>query len=533
MIHFNRPVSVAAGSDKIFVSIRDGGAIYIFSNSGQFEKKSILGVSDRIRGLRFFKGRLYAVIQSAGKVLIMDPNLNITGQHDLKVFSPSLDSVDADSEGTVYITDIRHHCIYRVHPDGSRDVLGKGALKSPRGIRARPEGIYVCDRDNDCIRLIDKITGTVRTFLSHGRGKGMVRKPTDLEFIGDEIYVCDQDNYLIQIFNKEFKYIDQIGGKGTAVGTFDMANSMCQQGGSVLISNRGCDRIDRVDTDTRKTQIFILPEMQAGIFRRPSGICINDQNTLYIADRHNNCIQIFDNQSRYRRTLAGNLMISLRQPTAIEVNNRGELIIVDRENNRLVIYDGEQYTPVEFQLGLNQPRDVAVDRHDNIYVADFGNRRVVRKSAGSGAEEVICSDMGAKGLYVSPDNDLYVTDFDRNKIFLLNNGKMTNLIPDLQDEPIFNKIRGVCCHRQHLFIVDRDAECVMKLKKGGGMARKIGGRGPEHGRFRHPVNIKIKNENAYVVDRDNDRIEVFDTDLNYLTTIGNKSCEGSYDKKAE
>ena len=520
MFHFNRPVSIAAEHQNIFVSIRDRGAIYRFSETGHFIQKIETGDLIRIRGLRCFRNLLYAVNQTDSTIMILNHELNLITKHDLSQLSPLLDSIDLDEDGTIYCTDYRNHCVYRVDDHGLITVLGKGIFKSPRGLRVFEDSLYVCDRDNDCIRKIDKHSQEVQTFLSHGRGDGYIRKPTDLEIVGDKIYVCDQDNYLIQIFRRDFKFLRQIGGKGTEAGTFDMANALCLFKNEILVSNRGCDRVDRLDPVSNDISLFILPEKKDGIFNRPSGVCIDRENKVYIADRHNNCIQIFSAYGQHVKTLKGDSEIGFNQPTAVELDSRGNLIIVDRENHRLVKFDGKKFGEIEILNGLKSPRDIAIDWADNLYVADTGNHRIIRINANLKEEEAICKDIRAKSLHMGSGMRLYASDFDQNKIFLFGNQTMTELTSVWNISHKFYKIRGICQFNNFLYVVDRDDESVLKFNADGNVERKIGGRGIAHGCFRHPVNIKIQNGKAYLVDRDNDRIEVFDLDLNYLSTIG-------------
>jgi DNA-binding beta-propeller fold protein YncE len=520
VIHFNRPVSIGTDGESIFVTTRDWGRIYHFSAAGDLIKKIQLGENVRLRGIRLLNNQIYVVNQTVCRVMILDKQLTIRNYHDLSRFSPLLDSIDVDHDGTIFCTDQANHCIYKINSDGSVSVMAAGKLSSPRGIRVAGDYIYVCDRDNDRICRIHKNTLNIRTFLSWGRGNGRVRKPVDIEFYQGLFFVCDQDNYLVQIFDKDFQFVGQVGGKGTEPGTFDMANSLCRFKKYILVSNRGCDRIDLLDPEAFTVKSFILPQQKDGIFRRPSGICIGHKKKIYVADRHNNCIQIFDHMNRHVSTLRGDMNFSFNQPTAVELDSGQNLIIADRENHRILRHDGKSIHEIVVHTGLKSPRDVAVDRADNLYIADTGNQRVVVKSADGKTEKIIGEGICAKSIHISGQNQIIVADFDQNKFYLLKDDVKMDFFDFLGIQHKFKKVRGIFLFGKDIYIADRDDDRIYKFSIGGKLEKTIGGRGPEHGKFRHPAAVKVKDSVVYVVDRDNDRVELFDPNFNHMSTIG-------------
>lgn len=75
---------------------------------------------------------------------------------------------------------------------------------------------------------------------------------------------------------------------------------------------------------------------------------------------------------------------SLNSPRAIAVNQAGEIYIADYGNDRIVKFDSTFSFIQEIggfgagEYALNGPLDIAVDKVSNLYVVDFGNKRVVR-----------------------------------------------------------------------------------------------------------------------------------------------------------
>ena len=138
-------------------------------------------------------------------------------------------------------------------------------------------------------------------------------------------------------------------------------------------------------------------EGAAGRFNTPHGIFIDRRQAepeLYVADRSNRRVQVYDLEGRFRRAFGSDFLTS---PSAFAVwgdslivaELRGRLAVLDRED-RLVCYLGENGTVAETPGWPNVPADriapgkfnsphgLAVDRDGNLYVAEWliGGRTV-------------------------------------------------------------------------------------------------------------------------------------------------------------
>lgn len=70
-----------------------------------------------------------------------------------------------------------------------------------------------------------------------------------------------------------------------------------------------------------------------------------------------------------------------------------------------------------------------------------------------------------------------------------------------------------------IFISDAGSNEIIKLDTLGNVIKVIGGYGWSASSFDYPVDIFANTLNVYVADRNNDRIQIFDKDLNYLFEI--------------
>jgi hypothetical protein len=125
------------------------------------------------------------------------------------------------------------------------------------------------------------------------------------------------------------------------------------------------------------------PHMLAG----PKGIFVDMQLNLYVADCENNRIQFFQPGQLNGTTVAveGALgTITLRRPHAVILDADGYLFIADFGNERII---GSGSAGFRCLIGcssgkgtqiyqLNEPKAISFDSDGNIFVVDAGNRRI-------------------------------------------------------------------------------------------------------------------------------------------------------------
>ena len=128
------------------------------------------------------------------------------------------------------------------------------------------------------------------------------------------------------------------------------------------------------------------PSSSSTYLYNPHGIFIDTNFDLYVADRTNNRIQLFNLGITTGITVVGSAApgtITLYYPTGVSLDADKYLFIVDQYNNRIVGSGPNGFRCLVGCSGsgsvlksLVYPSSMAFDSHGNIYVVDRNNHRI-------------------------------------------------------------------------------------------------------------------------------------------------------------
>ena len=324
--------------------------------------------------------------------------------------------------------------------DGGPAIEAK--LYFPAGVATDGVGnVYIADSSNDRIRKVDS-TGTITTIAG---GESAVNFPGDggpasqaKLWSPSDVAVDGAGNlYIADRLNQRIRKVDSTGTITTIAGTgepgFSRDGGPASQAtlwspsdvavdgvGNVYIADSSNDRIRKVDsTGTITTIAGSGPHYDGGFggdggpavkaqLGRPSGVALDGDGNLYIADTDNQRIRKVDSTGTIT-TIAGTgkggfsgdggpaVKAQLGRPSGVALDGVGNLYIADSSNDRIRKVDstgtittiagtgkggfsGDGGPAVKAQL--RRPSGVALDGDGNLYIADSSNNRIRKLTPG-------------------------------------------------------------------------------------------------------------------------------------------------------
>jgi DNA-binding beta-propeller fold protein YncE len=146
-------------------------------------------------------------------------------------------------------------------------------------------------------------------------------------------------------------------------------------------------RVMKFDKDGKFLLQWGTPGTGNSQFNTVHAVDIDRNRKVYVSDRGNGRIQIFDENGKYLDQFGG-----LRQPQHVMVTADGNLAIIGGNNNKFVKYDlnGKMITSWgtmgTFPGGIWNPHQFSVDTDGNLYIAEATGGRTQKFRPRAGAD---------------------------------------------------------------------------------------------------------------------------------------------------
>lgn len=246
-----------------------------------------------------------------------------------------------------------------------------------------------------------------------------VVSPVQFVFDGKYFYVIDSFTQTLYKFDQEGDLITKIDRlKGQAFQPAGLALDydylyLLDKNGILHKFNKSLDLQEVYDLDIRDKEKY---------FSDPRGLTIDDNKDLYTVDSGMNTFIKINMLGivEWQRGLFGSSPESLNEPLDIAVDAHFNIYVLDSGNHRVKVYDQTEFLYAVNQL--NDPRGISVrgGADNSFFVADYGRKAVdVFKN-----RELVGFITNYKDRDIFPqdvfclDKTLYVLDSAQKKIFL-------------------------------------------------------------------------------------------------------------------
>lgn len=406
---FRKPNCVAVNpSGYIFVADRRNKTISQFTPNGVFV--DVLPLEQGPDDIIFDRhGNLYVLFSQMGKIVkYVDGWMNkeeIMVKEKVKNLIMNISHLSVDHRGDIYLIEKNDHRIIKINQDsrvvftfGSKG-LGRGQFDVPLGIVVDTEDrIYIADSKNQRVQTFD-LTGIEKNelpllvykapILEYDSSIRISKGVVDLDYIpGRGLYALSDYNGNI-LFIGDNSHVLANPKKEDIKLRYPQAMDILSDG-RLIVADTGHNRMNFIDSDGTHLYHFGVKGNDFSQFNALQGIVADREGYIYIADTNNHRIQIFNNDGIFLKSFgqkstkvksSGAKPETFLNPKDLVFNSKDELFVLDYGNRRIQIFnrDGKFLREIGGVLDAVRfidPVDLDIDEKNYLYVADRGAHSV-------------------------------------------------------------------------------------------------------------------------------------------------------------
>ncbi len=438
-----------------------------------------------------------------------------------------------DEEGTL---------IREIGSRGNKD----GQLKKPNSLTVTPDNvILVADTGNNRIQAFSIDGEYLFGFGNSGKGRGQFKKPmavtTDRNGF---ILVADKDNMRIQAFSPKglYRYYQPVDGRPTDIAV-DPRNQMY-----VLLPDQ--KKVSKFPLNEEKQDIFCVADKK-DFAAYAKGLAVDTSGDIFISESKEQSIKKFNDKNELLHSFGseGDGRGQFELPAGIAIDNNNYIYIADSRNKRVQIFaiegtvepikrESQRVSHVYYENELPAEKeliDLKVDEEGNVLALAGKGGYLLYK----GIDTRIIAEPGnkqgqlkkARAIDFGPDGNIYVADTGNNRVQMFNReGEYIYSFGKRGDKTgQFKSPQGIAVNSKGiLYIADSGNHRIQIFNSDGIFFHAFGSKSkkskestPEEGTFLIPTALAIDSkDNLYVVDQENNRIQIFDGNGNFVRSFG-------------
>lgn len=258
----------------------------------------------------------------------------------------------------------------------------------------------------------------------------------------------------------------------------------------------------------------------------PTDIAVDEQY-IYIVNSGEHNILIYDKRGEFIRRIGrrGNQPGELNNPVGIGLDAAHNIYVADKDNHRIQVFDGNGQYLFHFRVWVNnqnvRPIDVAVDsQNGDIYVTGNNNHRVMRYSA----KGKLLEHWGGNGaqtgefrypatLLITPAREIAVVDVLNTRVQVFSKPQQYSIsvgewgvLPGQLFRP-----KGIAIDKHNNYYVSDSYMGVIQVFADTSHFLYVLGRNGEPHRFKTPTGIAVDDRNRlFVAEMLENRVSIFD-----------------------
>ncbi|CAM4809107.1 unnamed protein product [Rotaria magnacalcarata] len=273
---------------------------------------------------------------------------------------------------------------------------------------------------------------------------------------------------------------------------------------------------------------------------KPCGFFVDDDETVYIADRSNHRIVQWKSNATSGQVVAGgkgqgNGTRQLWNPYDVIVDKETDsLIICDNSNQRVIRWPRQNGTSGETIISNINCRGLTMNDSGSLYVVDQGNHEVRRYQRGASQGTVVAGGNGSGNrldqlsypqyIFVDRYHSVYVSEYGNHRVMKWMAGAKQGIVV-AGGQGQGSTLTHLSCPRGiavdqlgTVYVADQGNNRIMRWPKGvtqGSVIIGGNGRGEQLNQLNQPFGLLFdRHGNLYVVGNGNHRVQKFNIDRN-------------------
>jgi YD repeat-containing protein len=405
---------------------------------------------------------------------------------------------------------------------------GSGQFVDPQAVAVDATGnVWADDRGNSRIEKLSSTGTFIGAYGSKGTGALQFSSPWGIAVsqTTGNVYIGDTGNNRIEVLSSSGAFVEVIGwGVSDGKAELEVCKTSCKAGivgsgngqfdeptgltidsqGDVLVADEGNDRVQTLSSTGTYISQFGTKGSGSGQLSEPTDVAISE-GEVYVVDHGNNRVEEFSPSGAYLSEFgtAGAGPGQFKEPVSIAVNqNNGNLYISDSGHYRI-----EEFTPAgkfltEFGAygtsngQFHTDEGIAIDATGHLYAADEYNARIQRwlPPGTGGAHMTYSTQFGTTGSGEGQFNHPL--------------GSATDGLGDV-------------------WVSDTNNHRIQKLSGTGKPLAAYGSYGTGNGQFEEPIGLDVNQStsNVYIADCADNRIQELSSTGEFIRTFGSYGTE--------
>ena len=254
---------------------------------------------------------------------------------------------------------------------GKIDPAGAETMPSPVMCDIDSAGLlYLTDEHANVVAKFDSVSGESAGYWgTTGEAPGELNGPSGIALDADEnVWIVSSLNHRVERFTRDGEHVSGFGGFGTGPGRLNYPGGVAidRITDTLIVADWRNDRVQRFSPDGELLQVIGSSGNGPGEMNRPSGVAVDSRGDIYVADRSNHRVLMFNPRGMFIESFRGDAtlnergiqklmtnldMVRIREnvvnlddekrfknPTSVKIGPDGSVLMVDSGRYRIQIY---------------------------------------------------------------------------------------------------------------------------------------------------------------------------------------------------